>query len=215
MLGTVHDIEQLLRLGRETHACPYYSTRLAIPPAQVLTFPSRYLLRFFAAAPHGLRVFSTVGGVALPGAASRGHKKSRRGPAEGTGKILFSLSFVSLFFFILSFLLFLNQLLYLLLFFFIRFLFVIYYISFLTFFIIYLSFTSSFYIYRLLFVFHLLFLSFLRPLLSFSSSSSVSPCISLITSFLLFLFLLNCVPSLNFFFFGFGFSFFFLPHFPQ
>lgn len=35
ILGAVQDIEQLLKLGRETHACPYYSTRLAIPPAQV------------------------------------------------------------------------------------------------------------------------------------------------------------------------------------
>lgn len=35
LLGTVHDIEQLLKLGRELHSCPYYSTRLAIPPAQV------------------------------------------------------------------------------------------------------------------------------------------------------------------------------------
>lgn len=35
VLGTVSDIEQLLKLGRETHSCPYYSTRLAIPPAQV------------------------------------------------------------------------------------------------------------------------------------------------------------------------------------
>lgn len=36
ILGTVQDIEQLLKLGRETHSCPYYSTRLAIPPAQVI-----------------------------------------------------------------------------------------------------------------------------------------------------------------------------------
>lgn len=35
VLGAVHDIEQLLKLGRETHSCPYYATRLAIPPAQV------------------------------------------------------------------------------------------------------------------------------------------------------------------------------------
>lgn len=35
VLGAVQDIEQLVRLGRETQACPYYSTRLAIPPAQV------------------------------------------------------------------------------------------------------------------------------------------------------------------------------------
>lgn len=35
ILGKVQDIEQLLQLGREMRACPYYSTRLAIPPAQV------------------------------------------------------------------------------------------------------------------------------------------------------------------------------------
>lgn len=35
VLGTIHDIEQLLKLGRETHSCPYYATRLAIPTAQV------------------------------------------------------------------------------------------------------------------------------------------------------------------------------------
>lgn len=35
ILGLVHDIEQLLKLGKEFRSCPYYSTRLAIPPAQV------------------------------------------------------------------------------------------------------------------------------------------------------------------------------------
>lgn len=35
ILGTVHDIEQMLKLGRETHSCPYYATRLAVPAAQV------------------------------------------------------------------------------------------------------------------------------------------------------------------------------------
>lgn len=35
VLGAIHDIEQLLKLGKETHSCPYYATRLAIPPAQV------------------------------------------------------------------------------------------------------------------------------------------------------------------------------------
>lgn len=38
LIGTVHDIEQLVKLGREIHACPYYGTRLAIPPAQVVSF---------------------------------------------------------------------------------------------------------------------------------------------------------------------------------
>uniref|UniRef100_A0A8C8I1S2 ATP-dependent DNA helicase DDX11 n=1 Tax=Oncorhynchus tshawytscha TaxID=74940 RepID=A0A8C8I1S2_ONCTS len=44
VLGAVRDIEQLLSLARETRSCPYYATRLAIPPAQVHTithtFPS-------------------------------------------------------------------------------------------------------------------------------------------------------------------------------
>ena len=35
VLGAVSDIEQLVTLGRKTHACPYYATRLAIPPSQV------------------------------------------------------------------------------------------------------------------------------------------------------------------------------------
>lgn len=43
VLGTVHDIEQMLKLGRETHSCPYYAARLAVPPAQV-TLSSPYWL---------------------------------------------------------------------------------------------------------------------------------------------------------------------------
>ena len=31
----IKDIEQLVSVGEELHACPYYGTRLAIPPAQV------------------------------------------------------------------------------------------------------------------------------------------------------------------------------------
>ncbi|XP_035521477.1 ATP-dependent DNA helicase DDX11 [Morone saxatilis] len=44
VLGTVHDIEQLLKLGRETHSCPYYSTRLAVPAAQLVVLPYQMLL---------------------------------------------------------------------------------------------------------------------------------------------------------------------------
>ncbi|XP_029289407.1 ATP-dependent DNA helicase DDX11 isoform X1 [Cottoperca gobio] len=36
VLGKVHDIEQMLKLGREKHSCPYYATRLSVPPAQVV-----------------------------------------------------------------------------------------------------------------------------------------------------------------------------------
>ncbi|XP_040894925.1 ATP-dependent DNA helicase DDX11 isoform X1 [Toxotes jaculatrix] len=44
VLGTVHDIEQLLKLGRETHSCPYYATRLTIPPAQLVVLPYQMVL---------------------------------------------------------------------------------------------------------------------------------------------------------------------------
>ncbi|XP_059191863.1 ATP-dependent DNA helicase DDX11 [Centropristis striata] len=44
ILGTVHDIEQMLKLGKETHSCPYYATRLAVPPAQLVVLPYQMLL---------------------------------------------------------------------------------------------------------------------------------------------------------------------------
>uniref|UniRef100_A0A3B5MYU6 DEAD/H (Asp-Glu-Ala-Asp/His) box helicase 11 n=1 Tax=Xiphophorus couchianus TaxID=32473 RepID=A0A3B5MYU6_9TELE len=44
VLGTVQDIEQLLKLGKETKACPYYSTRLAVPPAQLVVLPYQMVL---------------------------------------------------------------------------------------------------------------------------------------------------------------------------
>ncbi|KAF7224528.1 ATP-dependent DNA helicase DDX11 [Nothobranchius furzeri] len=44
VLGTVHDIEQLLQLGKKTQSCPYYSTRLAIPPAQLVVLPYQMVL---------------------------------------------------------------------------------------------------------------------------------------------------------------------------
>ncbi|XP_028306549.1 ATP-dependent DNA helicase DDX11 isoform X2 [Gouania willdenowi] len=44
ILGTVHDIEQLLKIGKEMHSCPYYSSRLAVPPAQLVVLPYQMLL---------------------------------------------------------------------------------------------------------------------------------------------------------------------------
>uniref|UniRef100_A0A3Q1FZG7 ATP-dependent DNA helicase DDX11 n=1 Tax=Acanthochromis polyacanthus TaxID=80966 RepID=A0A3Q1FZG7_9TELE len=44
VLGTVHDIEQLLKLGKETHSCPYYASRLAVPPAQLVVLPYQMVL---------------------------------------------------------------------------------------------------------------------------------------------------------------------------
>ncbi|XP_037538797.1 ATP-dependent DNA helicase DDX11 [Nematolebias whitei] len=44
ILGSVHDIENLLKLGRETHSCPYYGARLTIPPAQLVVLPYQMVL---------------------------------------------------------------------------------------------------------------------------------------------------------------------------
>ncbi|KAM9377189.1 ATP-dependent DNA helicase DDX11 [Pholidichthys leucotaenia] len=44
VLGTARDIEQLLKLGKETHSCPYYATRLAIAPAQLVVLPYQMVL---------------------------------------------------------------------------------------------------------------------------------------------------------------------------
>ncbi|XP_077373159.1 ATP-dependent DNA helicase DDX11 [Festucalex cinctus] len=44
LLGSVHDIEQLLKLGRESHSCPYYATRLAVPQAQLVVLPYQMVL---------------------------------------------------------------------------------------------------------------------------------------------------------------------------
>ncbi|XP_046889666.1 ATP-dependent DNA helicase DDX11 isoform X2 [Hypomesus transpacificus] len=44
VLGAVSDIEGLLGLGRKAKACPYYATRLAIPPAQLVVLPYQMVL---------------------------------------------------------------------------------------------------------------------------------------------------------------------------
>ncbi|KAL0968343.1 hypothetical protein UPYG_G00265650 [Umbra pygmaea] len=44
VLGAVQDIEQLLTVARETRSCPYYASRLAIPPAQLVVLPYQTVL---------------------------------------------------------------------------------------------------------------------------------------------------------------------------
>ncbi|NXU66541.1 DDX11 helicase, partial [Horornis vulcanius] len=44
VLMEVQDIEQLVSLGRETKACPYYGSRFAIPAAQLVVLPYQMLL---------------------------------------------------------------------------------------------------------------------------------------------------------------------------
>lgn len=41
ILVAVRDMEQLVALGREAQACPYYGSRLAVPVAQVSTWSCR------------------------------------------------------------------------------------------------------------------------------------------------------------------------------
>lgn len=88
ILGAVQDIEQLVKLGQETRSCPYYATRLAIPPAQVRSSLGGHArscdFRRFEIVLVCLLV-SAVGGVALSDVASRCNPKSSRGAAEGTG----------------------------------------------------------------------------------------------------------------------------------
>lgn len=60
ILGAVQDIEQLLKLGRETRSCPYYSTRLAIPSAQVRTSSLAPLSYCAAQSSRDLRRFEMV-----------------------------------------------------------------------------------------------------------------------------------------------------------
>ncbi|KAM3870578.1 ATP-dependent DNA helicase DDX11 [Diretmus argenteus] len=44
VLGAVHDIEQLVSMGRKMNSCPYYATRLAVPPAQLVVLPYQMVL---------------------------------------------------------------------------------------------------------------------------------------------------------------------------
>uniref|UniRef100_A0AAQ4RJT7 DEAD/H (Asp-Glu-Ala-Asp/His) box helicase 11 n=1 Tax=Gasterosteus aculeatus aculeatus TaxID=481459 RepID=A0AAQ4RJT7_GASAC len=61
VLGTVHDIEQMLKLGRETHSCPYYAARLAVPPAQLVVLPYQMLLHEATRRAAGVKLKGQVG----------------------------------------------------------------------------------------------------------------------------------------------------------
>ncbi|KAG7332962.1 hypothetical protein KOW79_003097 [Hemibagrus wyckioides] len=56
VLASVRDIEQLVQHGRETHTCPYYSTRLAIPAAQVVVLPYQSLLHAATRKASGIKL---------------------------------------------------------------------------------------------------------------------------------------------------------------
>ncbi|KAF7699344.1 ATP-dependent DNA helicase DDX11 [Silurus meridionalis] len=56
VLASVRDIEQLVQHGRGTHTCPYYSTRLAIPAAEVVVLPYQSLLHAATRKASGIKL---------------------------------------------------------------------------------------------------------------------------------------------------------------
>ncbi|KAJ8411228.1 hypothetical protein AAFF_G00172340 [Aldrovandia affinis] len=60
VLVKVRDIEQLVTLGKETKACPYYGARLAIPAAQLVVLPYQTLLHEGARRASGIKLKDQV-----------------------------------------------------------------------------------------------------------------------------------------------------------
>ncbi len=60
VLATMHDIEDLARLGKETGVCPFYASRSAVHPAEVVTLPYPLLLQKSAREALGLEVRGSV-----------------------------------------------------------------------------------------------------------------------------------------------------------
>ncbi|XP_059880095.1 ATP-dependent DNA helicase DDX11 isoform X2 [Delphinus delphis] len=60
VLLEVKDIEQLVALGKEARACPYYGSRFAIPAAQLVVLPYQILLHAAAREAAGIRLQGQV-----------------------------------------------------------------------------------------------------------------------------------------------------------
>ncbi|XP_069848985.1 putative ATP-dependent DNA helicase DDX11-like protein 8 [Dipodomys merriami] len=60
ILVGVRDVEQLVALGREARACPYYGSRLAIPQAQLVVLPYSMLLHEATRRAAGVRLQGQV-----------------------------------------------------------------------------------------------------------------------------------------------------------
>uniref|UniRef100_A0A4W3IZK4 ATP-dependent DNA helicase DDX11 n=1 Tax=Callorhinchus milii TaxID=7868 RepID=A0A4W3IZK4_CALMI len=56
VLVEVKDIEQLVSLGKEIKACPYYGSRFAIPPAQLVVMPYQMLLHSSTRRASGIKL---------------------------------------------------------------------------------------------------------------------------------------------------------------
>uniref|UniRef100_A0A8C0JC54 ATP-dependent DNA helicase DDX11 n=1 Tax=Chelonoidis abingdonii TaxID=106734 RepID=A0A8C0JC54_CHEAB len=60
VLVKVKDIEQLVALGKETKACPYYGSRYAIPAAQLVVLPYQMLLHESTRCASGIKLKDQV-----------------------------------------------------------------------------------------------------------------------------------------------------------
>ncbi|XP_048404347.1 ATP-dependent DNA helicase DDX11 isoform X1 [Stegostoma tigrinum] len=60
LLVEVKDIEQLVLLGKEMKACPYYASRFAIPPAQLVVMPYQTLLHSSTRQASGIKLRGQV-----------------------------------------------------------------------------------------------------------------------------------------------------------
>uniref|UniRef100_UPI00398E4C92 ATP-dependent DNA helicase DDX11 n=1 Tax=Pristiophorus japonicus TaxID=55135 RepID=UPI00398E4C92 len=60
VLVEVKDIEQLVSLGKEMKACPYYASRYAIPPAQLVVMPYQTLLHSSTRRASGIKLKGQV-----------------------------------------------------------------------------------------------------------------------------------------------------------
>ncbi|XP_041072361.1 ATP-dependent DNA helicase DDX11 [Carcharodon carcharias] len=60
LLVEVKDIEQLVLLGKEMKACPYYASRYAIPPAQLVVMPYQTLLHSSTRQASGIKLKGQV-----------------------------------------------------------------------------------------------------------------------------------------------------------
>lgn len=60
ILLEVKDMEQLVALGKEAQACPYYGSRFAIPAAQLVVLPYPMLLQAATRQAAGIRLQGQV-----------------------------------------------------------------------------------------------------------------------------------------------------------
>lgn len=59
-LATIPDIEDMFRLGKAMHVCPYYAARTALPGAEIITLPYPLLLQKSARDALGIKLEGNI-----------------------------------------------------------------------------------------------------------------------------------------------------------